>query len=630
MREQRSLKNVIMDFFYDDIFNELSDFIEEHPDVLESKSYIVEEPDEATLIDMEAIKIDISNSQGNEILLDLIVAAEIEIAETVRRNRDIDSLEQWFRISCRADLEDGLNNFEINHITTYTKQRVSNNYMLSDQLIPIIHKDELDDIAEKFLKKYYPEALEKPMDISPDELARRMGLKVKYINITKSCTTFGQIFFSDCKTQYFDRESNEYKQIEVEKGTIFVDPEVFFMRNLGSMNNTVIHECVHWELHKKFFELEKLHNKEARAFRCQVEENLKRNEQWGPFDWMEWHANALAPRILMPARQTKEKIIELIEKNKKILTDGSKADIIESVIFELSEFFGVSKLAAKIRMIDLGYQEAEGVYTYVDDHYILNYIFEENAIRRGQTYTIGIQDALFEYATNLKFREIINSGNYLFVENHFCINDSKYIRFNESGLPQLTDYARQHIDECCFVFNIKARANDKYGVKYYSECILFRSMISNKIIDTEYDDSKHNIEVAQRAKDLQDTARDILSIKNSLPNNFSKKLIFHMKRKNCTVEKLAEKALIGVRTIQRIRNDEDYPITMENVVAICIGLQLHPIFSKDLIEKAGLKFKCSEKHIIYELILDSCYNESIHYCNEILRNNNLPTLGREE
>src|SRR5690554_6399671 len=100
-------------------------------------------------------------------------------------------------------------------------------------------------------------------------------------------------------------------------------------------------------------------------------------------------------------------------------------------------------------MLDLGYHEAEGVYTYVDGHYVQNYFFERDALQRGQTYAIGTKDALFQYASNLKFRELVDSGNYVFVENHFCINDSKYIKYNEAGEPQLTDYARQHIDECC-------------------------------------------------------------------------------------------------------------------------------------------------------------------------------------
>jgi Zn-dependent peptidase ImmA (M78 family) len=127
------------------------------------------------------------------------------------------------------------------------------------------------------------------------------------------------------------------------------------MRNLGSVNNTIIHECVHWDLHKKFFELEKLYNKEARSIRCQVQEGIRTESNLSPLDWMEWQANALAPRILMPVKQTRQKIEELIEKNKRVLQTDNMADIMGSVVFELSDFFEVSKQAAKIRMLDLGW-----------------------------------------------------------------------------------------------------------------------------------------------------------------------------------------------------------------------------------------------------------------------------------
>jgi len=53
------------------------------------------------------------------------------------------------------------------------------------------------------------------------------------------------------------------------------------------------------------------------------------------------------------------------------------------------------------------------------------------------------------------------------------------------------------------------------------------------------------------------------------------------------------------------------------------------VFSKDILKKAGLSFKGTEKHITYQLFLDSMYNESIHYCNELLQSYDLPLLGTE-
>lgn len=613
------------------IFESVKIYVEENPDKFEGESNTVDKPEEAELSDIEIQFVNVMERPNNHLTFDVVVSAEIEVRQRMPHSySESDGIEQWFCACCSATLKNGLHNFQVLEVHIYNKSRYLKEDRLSEYLVPITYKKQLDDIAEYFLKKYYPEALEEPIAIDVTELAERMELTIEYVHLSKSCTVFGQIYFSDYEAKFYDYEAGLYRPMDVKKGTIIVDPNAYFMRNLGSVNNTIVHECVHWDRHKLFFELEKVFNTTVKVITCQVKEGKRTENNGSPYEWMEWQANHLAPRILMPAKTTKQKVEELIDKNKKILPGANRADIIESVIFELSEYFGVSRISAKIRMLDLGYKEAEGVYTYVDNHYVLNHSFEINALERDQTYTIGTQDALIEYATNLKFRKIVDSGNYIFVDNHFCINDSKYIRFDESGFPSLTDYALQYMDECCFIFDFRYRDNKEYGLKYYSECTLFRSAISNKIIDKVYDHSKHNMEIVQRAQDLKDTVADIVKIKKSLPVQFSKTLVAHMKMKHCTVEKLAELSLIGPKTIQRMRNEEDYPITIEHVVSLCIGLQLYPMFSKDLIKKAGLGFKGTEKHITYELLINSCYNESIHYCNEILESNDFAPLGTEE
>lgn len=628
-----SFRDVIEDMFYNDIFNALSAFVEDNPSRLENNSYRDQNPDEAALSDFKVQFVNITESEGNEVLFDVVVSAEVEIAETVRRNRETDGIEQWFRVSCTAELEDGIQDFRISDIQIYSKNRRSTQNNLSEYLVPIIYKEHLDNVAENFLAKYYPEALTEPMPVPSREVAKRMGLDVQEVHITKTCSVFGQIYFSDCEARHYDSDTREYKPLAVKRGTILIDPNVFFMRNVGSVNNTIIHECVHWDLHKKFFELEKLYNKEARSISCQVQEGIRPERNRTPLDWMEWQANALAPRILMPIRQARQKIEELIEKNKRVLQTENMADIMESVVFELSDFFEVSKQAAKIRMIDLGYTEAIGVFTYVDDHYISNYTFERSALKNNQTFTIGTQDALVEYALNPDFRQLIDSGKYVYVDAHFCVNDTKYIRQNESGYAELTDYARQHIDECCLIFDIKARRNDRYGAKYYTECVLFRNIVSDTIIEAKYSSSPQNQRTEARAvelKKISNEAKRTANIMRGLPATFSDTLIAHMDRLDITVEKLEEKSLVNARTIQRMRNDERYQPKLGTIVAVCIGLQLNPVFSADMIRKSGNTFRATEEHIIYQMLLNSYYQNSIYECNEILQANNCKPLTKEE
>lgn len=60
-----------------------------------------------------------------------------------------------------------------------------------------------------------------------------------------------------------------------------------------------------------------------------------------------------------------------------------------SMSLELSKFFVVSRQAAKIRMIDLGYEEAIGAFTYIDGRYVKPHTFKKGTIKRNQTFSIS-------------------------------------------------------------------------------------------------------------------------------------------------------------------------------------------------------------------------------------------------
>ena len=127
---------------------------------------------------------------------------------------------------------------------------------LSHALVPIIYKEDLEAVAHDFLNRYCPEALKKPMPLDSTELVKKMGLTVEVRDITKDLSIFGQVYFHDTEAEFYDSNKDEMVTTSVKARTIFVDPKAFFLRNLGAVNNTIVHECVHWDKHRKAFELE--------------------------------------------------------------------------------------------------------------------------------------------------------------------------------------------------------------------------------------------------------------------------------------------------------------------------------------------------------------------------------------
>ena len=79
-----------------------------------------------------------------------------------------------------------------------------------------------------------------------------------------------------------------------------------------------------------------------------------------------------------------------------------------------------------------------------------------------------------------------------------------------------------------------------------------------------------------------------------------------------------------------MKNEIGYSPKLNTVVAVCVGLQLPPDLSMDLVNKSRHSLMAfDEEHVIYRLILNAKYRSSIYECNEILRANNCKPLSKE-
>jgi DNA-binding Xre family transcriptional regulator len=181
--------------------------------------------------------------------------------------------------------------------------------------------------------------------------------------------------------------------------------------------------------------------------------------------------------------------------------------------------------------------------------------------------------------------------------------------------------------------SIEEKQKPQHGVTPYTENALGRDDALNRIGKDEYQRSCQYKSIDAKVQGLSfssDAVKDITNILRSLPSTFSESLVQHMSRKKYTVETLAERSLASAKTIQRMRNDESYTPKIGTIVAVCIALQLHPILSGDLIKKSGLSFKCIEKHIAYQFLLSTHFQNSIYECNKKLEFCGFGPIGREE
>jgi len=214
-----------------------------------------------------------------------------------------------------------------------------------NDLIPHYAPADLDRVGEQFLAEFYPAALETPMPVPIKEIATKvLGLAVKHRRLTEDFSVYGQTCFNSGFTCIWDAKEQEYRDFKVRKGTIIIDPDTLKRRNIGCVNNTLAHECVHWWKHKDYHLLQSEIDKYVKTHKCSAIAKAKAYEQCKTDeDWMEWQATNIAPRILMPAHMFEVKFNEIYCNQPRW-----------AVVKELAEFFVVSKESAGIRLSELG------------------------------------------------------------------------------------------------------------------------------------------------------------------------------------------------------------------------------------------------------------------------------------
>lgn len=617
----------IFDTYYEQIVKTVKGFIFNNKDNTDLSTYMVPEPNGFIEFDnFELYKINYEIINNCELNLEIIVIANVIVRQYIKGEMEIDTKTKFVSVYAEVELDSGIKNFRIYNTEFKSDQyKKSRNLKLSKDWVPYIRKKDFDAIAEKFLRKYYPQALTQPTPVPVETIVSEMGLSIHQEKLTIDNSVFGKMVFKDTDVEVIEDEQLVSEHFN--KGSILVDKDVVFKRNVGSYNNTVIHECVHWELHKVFHEVKMVLDKDHSQVSSWTEENLADSSMWTSLDWMEWQANGIAPRILMPKVQTRIKIRELFQTLTLVNPDISRSELVQEVVDNLATFFEVSRQAAKIRMIDLGFKEANGVYNYLDDRYMHNFAFELEAFDKGSSYTITSNDLCFEYCFNESFRQIIDRNKFIYVDNHLCLKDKKFIYMTKDG-PIMTDYAYEHMDECCLIFKVKSKNFTSISNETYYDYVPNRGVTKESEIKADFVDILQNPSLMDQLPplDMMKLGKKISELLKELPFEFSGTLRSHRKRKNCTQPFLAKLVGITERTLRDYETLEDNLPRLELTLSFCFALKLRPELSDDMIKKAGHQLTISPPHQVYKMLLSTSYYKPLGEINSILQAAEMKTL----
>ena len=382
------------------------------------------------------IEIDISSMLSNLFFQILNLYEQISILDKVESNKRI--LTYYIKASFVVD--GILKEFKIlDVVKDIPEARVPRDGIrLSANLVPVIKLQDLPYYANRFMNRYDIDGI-----VNVDEVVDKMGLTIidaftlKPVNGNKIkglvCISSGIVEVEGCT-------------LNVHEGTILIDKNLKD-KSIGSYRFVVLHECIHYDLHKEFLIIRKqlmdINNEnnnydEFDAPKAIVDDIIKNNNQYSCESKIEWQANNIAGRVLVPSEML---ISELAKKYEEYdyFNSNNKDRILKIIASDLAKFFGASKEEICIRMKQTSF--------FIGDIDLAPY----------ETHELFPEEKEEIYNNDLTFRQLIDNGKVVYINNRCIINNEKYF---DNGA--ITLYGKSHPNESMIFFN-KSTGYDSYA-----------------------------------------------------------------------------------------------------------------------------------------------------------------------
>lgn len=240
-----SFANYVQNALYNELFTCANKYIFENKDKLDLGGSLRK----AGFIRLEDIYVrhtKVEDMPGQRIKFYVFLELDVETREASSRYDDFEEQNPWLLLTCEGDIGEELENVQILSVEDYSTKPKPDNPM-DDELVPVISRNDLEKEAEDFLRRYYPKALLEPVSIEPDKLCETMGLSVKRARISEDGNIFGRIYFYDGIAELFDDATGTTYEEDIPAGTVLVDATASWLYGVGAFNNTIVHECVHWD-----------------------------------------------------------------------------------------------------------------------------------------------------------------------------------------------------------------------------------------------------------------------------------------------------------------------------------------------------------------------------------------------
>lgn len=614
MAKYPDLKSFIQANYLDLITNSIQKFVDKNLDSHGFHSINVYSLVPFEVQNLQVMTVKCQEAGLKDINMKIGVAADVVQMSLGTKKVESDRKTRWFYVTVKADIDEKLQNPELLDVKEYFNGSFDPVHALDQFLIPYIYTTELEEMGDDFNMWYCTDAVREMYEFPAEYALNAMELSCYEADLPESC--LGRMYFREDKaTTYFRHPYVGEVKSEcetIQPGTILISRERYQGGHGHNIRLTIAHEMVHWYLHKKYFKLLAILDDDSSVLSCEVEPSQLTNEMTPAqrAHWFaEWQANALALRIVMPRSLTVDAFREAraaAMQHPHFTTGG----LVEDIIDRVATLFDVPKYVVKQRARQLDWDLVDGAFIYVDGRYHDPFTFQEGILDQHQTFIIDKAGYDRLYQTSSDFQALIDEGEYIYLGYVVCKNDPKYIEVDTSfgrAELKLSRYAEEHADECCLIFNWKSISylNEvKEPYEFYGQSFLSKHVSAAAYIEYTYDkDFNYNYKqtpesiaeaVAQyKAEQDRDKQVEIEMLTNGCVD-FGTTLKYHMKRKKVTIDQLVERSYLSDTTIKKYRNGEVPEPPIENVMAVCIGLNLKKEYSLRLLKMASITLEKSK------------------------------------
>lgn len=220
----------------------------------------------------------------------------------------------------------------------------------------------------------------------------------------------------------------------------------------------------------------------------------------------------------------------------------------------------------------------------------------EDMIGKITTPTVESSTLNDWYSDSKSLACLLETDSFAFVENKLCIYDDKYIQRDNNGKMRLTDYAKNHEEECFLQFVI----DEQTGELHY---ITLPESLASKTFNY-YDEISEDLLVQYGL--VNEMSQEMLKAISGL--DFGDALIKLMSKNICnySFRLLRDTTGLDNTTISNMQKGKN--LTKPNVISACLGIHVPFRISSQMTKLAGISLDIAtgaigEENNIYDSIL---------------------------